>query len=72
MKNIYVIETSETCRVWKQYTVEAYTMEQAEDMVLRGDLFDSGKEEDHYITDDLGVNEVISIKHCGIVEEENA
>lgn len=73
MKNKYIIETSETCLVHKQYVVEAYTMDQAKDIVLRGDLYDSGRELDHYITDDLGVNEVISIKHCGTVEElENA
>jgi len=69
MKNVYLIETTETCEVWKQYTVEAYTMEQAKDMILRGDLYDSGKELDHYIIGDLGVNEIQKIKHCGIREE---
>jgi len=72
MKNKYIIETSESCLVNKQYVVEAYTMEQAKDIVMRGDLYDSGHEVDHYITDDLGVNEVYSIKHIGIVGEENA
>jgi len=72
MKNKYIIETSETCLVHKQYVVEAYTMEQAKDIVMRGDLYDSGRELDHYITDDLEVQEIKSIKHCGIVEEENA
>ena len=39
MKNVYLVETSETCLVHKQYSVEAYTMEQAKDMVLRGDIY---------------------------------
>ena len=39
---------------------------------MRGDLYDCGRELDHYITDDLDVNEIKSVKHCGIVEEENA
>jgi hypothetical protein len=69
MKNVYLIETKETCEVWKQYAVEAYTMEQAKDMVLRGDLYDSGEELDHYIISDLGVNEIQKIKHCGTKEE---
>jgi hypothetical protein len=71
-KNVYIVETSETCLVHKQYAVEAYTMEQAKDMILNGDLGESGREQDHYITSDLDVNEILSIKHCGIVEEENA
>lgn len=65
MKNVYVIETLETCKVWKQYQVDAYTIEQAKDIVLRGDLYDQGKELDHYISQDLGVDEIQSVKHCG-------
>jgi len=70
MKNVYVIETSETCLVHKQYSVSAYTMEQAKDMILRGDLYDSGKELDHWIMDDLEVNEITNIKHSRVVEED--
>ena len=70
MKNVYLVETSETCLVHKQYLVEAYTMEQAKDMVLRGDIYDSGREIDHWITDDLDVNEVKSVKHCGTRSED--
>ena len=72
MKNKYLIETSETCLVHKQYVVDAYTIEQAKEIIMRGDLYGSGQEIDHYITDDLGVNEVKSVKHCGVEEEENA
>ena len=71
MKNKYIIETSETCIVHKQYVVEAYTIDQATDIVMRGDLYDSGRETDHYITQDVGVNEILSVTHCGIVEEED-
>ena len=70
MKNKYVIETIETCKVWKQYSVEAYTMEQATEMVKSGDLYESGNEIDHYIDHDIGVDKVMSIKHCGVVGEE--
>lgn len=70
MKNVYLVETSETCLVHKQYSVCAYTMEQAKDMVLRGDIYDSGREIDHWITDDLDVNEVKSVKHCGTRSED--
>jgi len=70
MKNVYLVETSETCLVHKQYSVCAYTMEQAKDMVLRGDLYDSGRELDHWIMDDLDVNEIRSIKHSRVVEED--
>ena len=69
MKNVYVIETTETCQVWKQYTVEAYTMDQAKEMILSGDLYGSGKEEDHYIINDMQVNEIQNIRHCGTREE---
>jgi len=70
MKNVYLVETSETCLVHKQYSIEAYTMEQAKDIVLRGDIYDSGREIDHWITDDLDVNEVKNIKHCGVRSED--
>jgi len=69
MKNIYVVETLETCQVWKQYEVKAYTIEQAKDIVLRGDLYDQGSELDHYIAQDIEVNQIQSVKHCGTVEE---
>jgi len=70
MKNVYLVETSETCLVHKQYSVSAYTMEQAKDIVLRGDIYDAAEQIDHWITDDIGVNEVKSIKHCRVVEED--
>jgi len=69
MKNVYLVETSETCLVHKQYSVCAYTMEQAKDIVLRGDLYDEYEQIDHWITDDLGVNEITNIKHSRVVEE---
>jgi len=69
MKNVYVVETTETCKVWKQYTVEAYTMDQAKEIILKGDLYDCAREEDHYIISDMEVNEFQKIKHCGTREE---
>ena len=71
MKNKYIIETSETCLVHKQYVVEAYTMEQAKEFVMNGDLYDHGRQIDHYITDDLAVQEIKSVRHCGVVEEKD-
>jgi len=69
MKNLYVVETIETCKVWKQYSVEAYTMENAKNIVLGNSYFEQALELDHYIDHDLGVDEFKDIKHCGIVEE---
>ena len=66
MKNVYLIETKETCTVWKQYSVEAYMMDDAERILLAGELYEQGKELDHYIESDLGINEIKNIKHVGI------
>jgi hypothetical protein len=69
MKNLYVIETLETCKVWKQYKVEAYTMDDAKRIVMGGEIFEQPVELDHYIDQDLGVDEFLSIKHYRTVEE---
>jgi hypothetical protein len=69
MKNLYVVETLETCKVWKQYEVEAYTMEHAKNIVLGNEYFEQAHELDHYIDHDLGVEKFLDIKHCGTVEE---
>jgi hypothetical protein len=69
MKNVYLIETLETCKVWKQYEVEAYTMEDAKKIVLGNSYFEQPLELDHYIDHDLGVDEIRSIKHCRTTEE---
>jgi hypothetical protein len=69
MKNIYEIETLETCKVWKRYRVDAYTMEDAKNIVLGNSYFEQALELDHYIDHDLGVDEFREIKHCGTTEE---
>lgn len=69
MKNVYVVETIETCKVWKQYEVEAYTMDDAKNIVLGNSYFEQPREIDHYIDHDLRVDEFRSIKHCGTTEE---
>jgi hypothetical protein len=69
MKNVYVIETIETCKVWKQYQVEAYTIEDAKNIILGNSHFELPKELDHYIDHDLGVDEFREIKHCGTTGE---
>jgi hypothetical protein len=69
MKNIYVVETIETCKVWKQYEVEAYTMEDAKNIILGNSYFEQPLELDHYIDHDIKVDEFKSIKHCGTTEE---
>jgi hypothetical protein len=69
MKNVYIVETLETCKVWKQYQVEAYTIEDAKNIVLGNSYFDQPKELDHYIDHDLAVDEFGEIKHCGTTEE---
>ena len=68
MKNVYLIEARETCLVTKQYVVEAYTIEQARDVVL-GNQNGYLDEVDHWITDELGVNEILNVKHTRVVEE---
>jgi hypothetical protein len=65
MKNVYLIETLETCKVWKQYEVEAYTIDDAKRIVMGGEIFEQPVELDHYIDHDLGVDEIKVIKHCG-------
>lgn len=70
MKNVYVVETLETCRVWKQYEVEAYTMEDAKNIVLGNSYFEQPRELDHYIDHDVSVDEFREIKHCGTIEEK--
>jgi len=65
MKNVYLIEAYETCRVWKQYSVEAYTIEQAKEMILRGDIYDQVQQLDHDIDTDISVDEIRNIKHIG-------
>jgi hypothetical protein len=45
-------------------------MEQAKDIVMRGDIYDEYKEIDHWITDDVQVNEITNIKHSRVVEED--
>lgn len=69
MKNIYLIETMETCKVWKQYSVEAYTIEDAKNIVLGNNYFEQALEIDHYIDHDINVDEFTSIKHCGTRQE---
>jgi hypothetical protein len=69
MKNVYLIETLETCKVWKQYEVEAYTMEDAKNIILGNSYFEQPMELDHYIDHDIKVDEFKSIKHCGTTEE---
>jgi hypothetical protein len=69
MKNIYIVETLETCKVWKQYRVDAYTMEDAKNIVLGNSYFEQALELDHYIEHDLGVDEFREIKHDGTTEE---
>ena len=69
MKNLYVVETMETCKVWKQYSVEAYTMDDAKRIVMGGEYFEQPLELDHYIDQDLGIDEIQTIKHCGTVGE---
>ena len=66
MKNVYLIETQENCTVRKQYSIEAYTMEDAKKILLAGEIDDQARELDHYIESDLGINEIKSIKHIGI------
>ena len=69
MKNLYVVETLETCKVWKQYEVEAYTIDDAKRIVMGGEIFEQPVELDHYIDHDLGVDKFLAIKHSRVVEE---
>jgi hypothetical protein len=69
MKNVYIVETLETCKVWKQYQVEAYTIEDAKNIILGNSYFEQPRELDHYIDHDLGVDKFGEIKHCGTTEE---
>lgn len=69
MKNIYIVETLETCKVWKQYRVDAYTMEDAKNIVLGNSYFEKPIELDYYIDHHLSVDEFLEIKHDGTKEE---
>lgn len=69
MKNVYIVETIETCKVWKQYEVEAYTIEDAKRIVMGGDFHEQPRELDHYIDHDIEINDFVSVKHCGTTQE---
>lgn len=69
MKNVYIVETLETCKVWKQYRVDAYTKEDAKNIILENSLYAHAEELDHYIDHDLGVEEFRVIQHVGTTEE---
>lgn len=69
-KNRYLIETMETCRVWKQYSVDAHTIEEAEALIKSGNYDDGVIEQDHFIDHDMGVDMVLNVKHIGTVQED--
>jgi len=70
MKNIYLVSFEKTVRVVEERIVDAYTMEQASQMILENDCV--GTFSDQYVYEDVEVIGVTGVKHLGVREEEYA
>ena len=71
-KNRYIIETYETCRVWKQYSVDACTIEEAKEKIKSGEYDDGVEELDHFIDNDMGIGYMfLKVRHIGVTGEGN-
>jgi hypothetical protein len=67
MKNVYLVSFAKTVRVVEERVVNAYTIEQASQMILEDDT--NGTFSDQYVYEDVDVLGVTGVKHLGVKEE---
>ena len=70
MINIYLVKYKKLCIVYEEKIVDAYTMEQAIDMIRKDDS--QFRTNDSYVVEDVSFHELEDVEHLNVVKESHA
>ena len=70
MINRYCVGFTKLCLVYEERVVDAYTIQDAKDMVLASDT--SGEHCDEWVVEDVSFQEIKDVKHLRVLEESDA
>lgn len=68
--NRYLVGFTKLCLVYEERVVDAYTIQDAKNIISADDQ--AGEHSDHYVIEDISLQEISNVKHLRMLEVDHA